>query len=155
MKKTGMILMMLVTISASAQKVTRDDLNKLLLKSDPTEILRDGFTYVDKQDGFKRYVREVYPGDTTYKDVILHHRNVVYFIADTSEHEYSRGIITTAKEDLLWDGYNRKIKRVSEYNKSGEMTDQYDVYKMRKTSLEFRSKKIKGENAFEFKLTRK
>jgi hypothetical protein len=149
MKKLITFILLIVTISVSAQKVTRKDLNRLLLKGDTSRIIDDGFVYAGVDDGLTSYIRY----DST--EVITFDKDGVYYVAANVFHMYSGITEMTPKGDLMWNVNENKYKAYYLEDEDGNVTDSWSEYEMSETILECRSIKFSGEESFEFFLYRK
>lgn len=133
---------MLVTVAASAQKVTRKDLIKLS-KGDDSEILKDGFTK-SSEGMYMRY-------DTT--EVISVKDGHVLFLADNVGHNYSGNVSRSPKGDLVHDIFGTK-KHKGYIDSDGEHT--VEVSDLGSYIMETRTfLRGDGSSYFEFQLYRK
>jgi len=146
MKKAVLFLLTIVTISASAQKVTRTDLIKLL-KGNDSEILKDGFIKTSK-GVYMRY-------DTT--EVISVKNGHVLFIADNVGHNYKGNVSRSPKGDLVHDIFNsKKHSCYHKKNSAGEITDQWSEYNLGSHIMETRTfLRSSGSSYFEFRVYKK
>jgi hypothetical protein len=144
MKKITTILFLMIAIAASAQKVTRKDLNRLLLKGDASRILDDGFKLIIDDSISKVYSRY----DTT--EVIEFFGHDLYYTAALESHNYRGRVEMTPKGDLLWYIRDSKYNPFYEEDENGEVTDSWWEYEMRRTVLEFRPIEQNGEKLLEF-----
>lgn len=124
MKKLGILLMMLVTISASAQKVTRKDLSKIV-NGNTKVLLKDGFKYTGKVDGADIYTRY----DST--EVMAVTDGKVRFYAKQEIHYYKKNVAMTPSGDLFFNVvFSNKLEVVKNPDPSIEkITSRYTMRK--------------------------
>jgi hypothetical protein len=149
MKKLGILLMMLVTISASAQKVTRKDLNDLLLKGDTSALLDDGFKFLAVDEGYTVYQRY------DRSEILMFDEKTVTYFAQQISHNYIGNTWKTPKSDLFWGVSYKKYESYYTKDSDGDIEDQWVEYTFSKTVMECRMEEVDGESFVEVLVYRK
>lgn len=96
MKTIITLTLLVLSITASAQKVTRKDLRDLLLKQDSSGIIKDGFEFLANEGGRTFYQR------FDRNQVISFNKDTVSFSAENRFIKQGKRVETTPETDLFW-----------------------------------------------------
>lgn len=149
MKIITAILLVLLTVSLSAQKVERKDLNKILLKGDVSSIEKSGFVFCGTYDGVSIYQRY----DST--EVISFSSRAVVFIARDVSHNYKGNTYMSPKGDMFWGSSAKRYSISSIEDSTGVTVDVWAEYVDKKTVFECRDVISSGVAYTEFLVYRK
>lgn len=139
---------MLVTVAASAQKVTRKDLSKIA-NGNVKPLLKDGFTFIGKQNGADIYTRY----DST--EVMTVTDKGVLFYAKQELHYYKKNVAMTPHSDLFFNVLFSDRYEVIE-NPDPNITKITTRYEMRNAVINCDTTKNEvGDNYWVFAVDRK